>query len=374
MNNKDSLKEHTVRKFIEWLFQVKTTEKVMIKGSLTVFAILASGKWLLPILLSQLNAVLPAQFHTIVEQIDALSKFVFTACLIALLIGIYIAVRRFKQESAEASRKRVIVIEGRGLRDDDGSPLLDAVPASLIGQRIPILLDLRQRQDGKIINPAQLLGEIHAVHNIVRQQKASHDRRDLTIAYGGLTSVPFTFLTGVLFDDESPVLVWDWDPTIESWRAIENQEDDDNEKFISNGIDDIKSAAEVVLAISFSYLVSNESIATSFSQPIVSLRMPDIRSGAHWSLEKQRRLSSEFLEFVKALGNKGVKKIHLVMAAPNSVVFNFGRRYDKRNFPELVAYQYENGQCQAYPWGIAMPVAATQTSSIVCVDHSKSVI
>jgi hypothetical protein len=52
-----------------------------------------------------------------------------------------------------------------------------------------------------------------------------------------------------------------------------------------------------------------------------------------------------------------LKRIHVVMAAPNSVVFNFGRRYDKRNLPELVVYQYERGQQPAYPWGVLMPVA-----------------
>lgn len=35
----------------------------------------------------------------------------------------------------------------------------------------------------------------------------------------------------------------------------------------------------------------------------------------------------------------GVKVIHLILAAQNSVVFNLGRRYDKRNVPDIVVYQ-----------------------------------
>jgi hypothetical protein len=58
----------------------------------------------------------------------------------------------------------------------------------------------------------------------------------VTLVYDGLTPVPFTFLSGVVFDGE--------------------------------GLDEIKSAKEVVLAVSVSYPVRSEYIATTFSHPV----------------------------------------------------------------------------------------------------------
>ena len=62
---------------------------------------------------------------------------------------------------------------------------------------------------------------------------------------------------------------------------------------------------------------------------------------------------------------KGARRIHLVLAAPNSVVFRLGRSYDKRNLPPVVVYQFENGSLPAYPSGVDTPVAGASRATIV---------
>ncbi|MFK7997385.1 MAG: SAVED domain-containing protein [Granulosicoccus sp.] len=87
------------------------------------------------------------------------------------------------------------------------------------------------------------------------------------------------------------------------------------------------SVSNVVLSVSFSYLASTASIVSSFAHPIVSLTMQNAPLSDHWSLDKQRRLSQDFTNVIKSLTARAVKRIHLAMAAPNSIVFHFGGRY-----------------------------------------------
>ena len=127
----------------------------------------------------------------------------------------------------------------------------------------------------------------------------------------------------------------------------------------------LEASEEAVLAVAFSYPISSEDLASTFSAPVVNMALDGLSSDAHWSQSKQNRLAQEFMETIKSLSARGVKQIHLVLAAPNSVVFTFGRRYDKRNLPEIIVYQYERGQSPAYPWGVRMPVAGRERAEVV---------
>ena len=126
----------------------------------------------------------------------------------------------------------------------------------------------------------------------------------------------------------------------------------------------MQEAAQAVLAIAFSYPVDEADLKTTFSYRVVRLTLDGMSSDAHWSKQKQNRLAQKFLEVVKQLSAQGIRRIHLVMAAPNSVVFTFGRRYDKRNLPEIVVYQYDRGKSPAYPWGVVMPVSGVERPSV----------
>jgi hypothetical protein len=269
---------------------------------------------------------------------------------------------RFQRENAAVKRKKVIVIEGRGLRDDDGSPLEAAVPDTIAGHRIPIKLDLRQRKDGIVKDPDSLLPEIEVTRRAVQQYSASTDRQDLTIVYGGLTPVPFTFLTGVVLDDEGQIVTMDWDRTQEKWRSLNG--DDDGVRFDVEGLDGVANSHEVVLAVSGSYPVLTENIKTTFEFPVVRMTLTDLTS-SHWSQAKQNALAEQFLNVAKALEGSGAQTIHLILAAQNSVAFNLGRRYDKRNLPNVIVYQFERGEEVKYPWGVRMPTSSQRMPEIV---------
>lgn len=355
--------DNFLTKLIDWWFRITTIERYLIGTGVGLLIAIFGG---VPLLLQFLRFVLGAvpegivRFEAELETIDVL---IFGVALLLIVVGIAFAIARFIGEAGAQSKLRNIVVEARGLRDDDGNPLVDTVAKHQKGSVVPILLDLRNRLDGRVIAPESALHEITSMHRSVLQNKKGGDRSDLTTIYGGLTSVPYTFLTGVLLDDEGSIITYDWDRVLEDWRKIEGP--DDGAQFNVDGFEAIGGAPEVVLATGFSYPIQDKDLATTFDLPRVRLTLNGMSSDGHWSQQKQNRLAQEFLEVVKSLAAKGVKRVHLVLAAPNSVVFTFGRRYDKRNLPEIIVYQYQRGEPIAYPWGVSMPVAGLDDAKVM---------
>ncbi|MEM5585788.1 SAVED domain-containing protein [Roseibium sp. AS2] len=348
----------SIREFVKFLFRPRGFEGKIAVACVPVLVTLLGWNWVV-------KATIRDEYSVEVGSTNVLPEWVQWP-LVALFVAIFvfcvwIGWKRFSRENELRDRKKVIVIEGRGLRDDDGSPLTAAVPSEIIGHRIGIMLDLRQRKDGVIVDPGDLLNEVDAGRRTIQQHSKHGDAQDVTLVYGGLTPVPMTFLTGVIFDDEGKIVVMDWDRNREAWRSLDSG--DDGQRFKMEGFQDFSSAAEVVLAVSASYQVRPENIATTFDLPVVGLSLPDLNS-SHWSQGKQNALAGQFLEAAKFLEAKGVTTIHLLLAAQNSVVFNLGRRYDKRNLPSLIVYQYEASNEKKYPWGVRMPVRGETTPSI----------
>lgn len=286
--------------------------------------------------------------------------------LALILFGLVWESIRFAREERGLAKKRVIVLEVRGLRDTSGTPLSEAIPPSIEGRRESLLVNLRQRsQDGVITDPTAAVSELASLPKELERRFSEGDRRDTALVYGGLAPVPLTFLTGVLVDDEAPVVAMDWDRHQQRWRSLDGE--DDERRFEIVGLQQMPiDATSAVLAVSFSYEVDRSGIASKFPNlPFVEMRLPGGTPDAHWSVEKQRALGQQFLNTVIALANRGVTQIHLFLAAQNSVVFQLGRLYDKRNLPAVVVYQYQPEHSPPFPWGIAMPVAGRLTAEVV---------
>lgn len=334
----------------------------MIGGSLALITAVYAGPRLLEVILRVALGAVPEGFLQAQRSLDLVDGWILAICTGLLLVGVGLAVARYRSDAKLRSNKRNVVIEARGLRDDDGNPLADAVANDHEGAVTPIILDLRNRLDGQVIKPENAIAEIAAAHRSVLQHKKDGDRASITTIYGGLTSVPYTFLTGVLLDDEGEILTYDWDRAQEAWRKIGGEDDG-----ASFSVDDFESVTEpeVVVAVGYSYPVADNDLATTFKFPIIRMTLANMSSDAHWSQKKQHRLAQDFFETAKQLSANGVKRIHLVLAAPNSVVFTFGRRYDKRNLPEVIVYQYQRGQVPAYPWGVLMPVAGIERPQVI---------
>ncbi|RWJ00141.1 SAVED domain-containing protein [Mesorhizobium sp.] len=354
--------DFVIRSAAGWFFRARNAESWIFRGAVAVLIAIHGANWAFSYSGPIWGTPGTVEIGTAGTIPDGILWGVTMVCALLMIGSAVWAWRRYSDEQERLSRKKVFVIEGRGLRDDDGSPLKAAVPDSIIGTRMDYLLDVRQRKDGLIVEPEDLLQPIGTMKTWLHQAQKGNDRSDLTTVYGGLTAVPLTFLTGVLLDDEGDVVVMDWDRTASRWRLLDGS--DDGLRFQITGIEEAGSAREVVLAISASYTVKSEDLATTFTHPVVRMTLRDSQS-SHWSQARQSALADQFLGILKQLDAMGVDRIHLVLAAQNSVVFNLARRYDKRNLPKLIVYQYERAQEARYPWGIEMPVAGAPAARVV---------
>ena len=352
---------HFIRSFTDWLFRPRHPAVYLVRGAIALLFLLIAG-W-------AFSVSIPTQYGSFSIRFDSEggTPALVSYSLLLLAIGLFVfAFVWHRTDQKRILRKKVIVVEARGLRDTGGTPLHEALPEKLEGHRDPVLLDLRQNvKDGVIIDPSAALDKLISLPTDLKRRESDHDRRDITYVYGGLASVPFTFLTGVLMDDEGPIVVMDWDRHTEKWRALDG--DDDGERFTIIGNDAVQSCPmEIALAISVSYRVDLSGVRQKVvDMPVVEMVLASGSPDCHWSEDKQKALGQQFLDLVIALGNHGVQHVHLFLAAQNSVVFRFGRLYDKRNLPKIIAYQYQREETPPYPWGIRMPVSGIEKPELI---------
>ncbi|QIK39391.1 hypothetical protein [Pontivivens nitratireducens] len=159
--------DNFLTKLIDWWFRVTTIERFLIGTGVGLLIAIFGG---VPLILEFLRFVLGAlpegvvRFETALETIDVL---IFGVALLLIAAGLAFATVSFVGEARARSKLRNMVIEARGLRDDDGNPLADKVAKHQKGTVVPVLLDLRNRLDGLVIAPERALQEITSMHRSV---------------------------------------------------------------------------------------------------------------------------------------------------------------------------------------------------------------
>lgn len=307
---------------------------------------------------------------------DTLAVVTFVGLFLSALLiigGLIWEMYRQRQEKKRLDRLRVIVIEQLSLKNAPTSPLSKALPGRFEGHVEEIMYDVRDRViDNAITDPPAVLSEILSLKSDVVRRTAGRDRADVSVVYGGRMAVPFTFVTGVLLGDEGNITVFDWDRKPGGgWKEL--LEDDDHERFQISGLAQA-TTEQVVLAISVSYPIVASDIATAFSGlPVVTMQIPSQSSDLHWSMKKQGEWSMQVLQVFKTLAAQGVKRVHLILAAPNSVSFEFGRRHDEALLPDTVIYAYTKDRTPAYPWGIRIPRPGINQAEVIWAKASASV-
>ena len=358
--------KHLIKSLIDWVFRRRSLALFMMRVGLAFFVLAFGAGWVLDVSLPFRDGSVRVIFYSSGGTPIVLVYLAAGVGFCLIVAGLIWEFIRYGTERKRLDRKRVIVIEARGLRDTSGTPLFDSIPKNLEGRRDSFLVDIRQRiKDGEITAPEAALEDVVSLPSNLRQRENDLDRRDVTLVYGGLTPVPFTFLTGVLIDDEGMVFIFDWDRHVGTWRQLDDT--DDGRRFKTAGLDNVPyGTREIALAVSVSYGVNTDDVRAKVGEiPVVALDLEGGSPDCHWSEEKQRALGKQFLDTVISLGNLGIQRIHLFLAAQNSVVFRFGRLYDKRNLPEVVVYQFQKSVTPPYPWGVLMPVCGINKPIVI---------
>lgn len=363
--------DYSVRRLIDWFVRPRSRGILLIKSGAGIIIAFLGGGWLAGIDLSFPDFTIEA---TLEAPGGLPALLIYAICVVALVlifVGCVMEIFSYTDERTTLARRKTVVIEARGLRDFAGTPLIQCLPTTYPRKREEVLLDLRQRiHDSEISEPAPLLEVVENLPRSVHQHESGRDRADIVRVYGGLAAVPLTFLTGTVLDDEISIDVYDWDRHESRWRPLDAA--DDGDRLTTHGLTHIPEGTfEAVLAISISYQSDRDAIATTFPDfPAIYSELGEVSSDAHWSEEKQVALGRQFLDTAKNLAERGVMKLHLILAAPNSIVFRFGRLYDKRNLPAVSVYQYERRPYPHYPWAIAMPVSGKRWGQIERPNHT----
>lgn len=354
-----NLLEFVVRLWAEWTFRRRSIGMALVNAGLTFIGVLIAG-FAINFALPTSEGVVRFSFSSDAGLGSGVTLGLIGVGVVLILFGVW----RIQKEWGLADRRRVVAIELRGLRDWSGPPLMDGIPQSIEGRREPIAIDLRQGvNDGEIVSPEAALGRLHALRSRVETIENGLDRRDISYVVGGLGSVPFTFLLGVLVDDEIPITIMDWYRDGLRWRELD--EPDDGKRFAVIGLDQARGARVIAVAISSSYTVETDAIRAKLSNvPVVRLDLDGRSTNSHWSTAKQAALAAQFRETILELANTGAKQIHLFFAGPSSLVLRFGMTYDKRNLPALTVYQFDQSVSPPFPWAIEMPVAGKQAASV----------
>jgi hypothetical protein len=164
----------------------------------------------------------------------------------------------------------------------------------------------------------------------------------------------------MLIDDESHLHLYDWDRSAKCWRALDGA--DDSVRFLPpEGVPPVGAAEDALLIVEASYVVNQADVTASLasSLPIVRLRIEKPLADRFWSEQKQAALAAQFRNAVQQLSATGVRRLHLVVAAPASLSVRLGMCYDRRLLPDVTVYQFEKGLSKPYPWGVQMPTVGT---------------
>lgn len=367
--------EHLCVSAIDWLFRRRSIALYVMRIGLVCIVASSVGPSAFDIVVRVLFELNVIKFDSIGLEIPPSIRYVVLGIgSILIVTGLTLEKQRRQEERKREERKKIIVIEVRGLRDTTGDSLVDAVSQKFLGHRDQLLIDLRQGiKDGEIVAPEVALRELISLPTELKRRERGLDRNDLTTVFGGLASVPYMFLAGVLIDDECAVTVYDWDRHDGTWHEL--NQPDDHQRFERSGLHEVPdTATEIALSVSVSYSIKPQDIRDKISNiPIVNLHLSEKSVDNHWSEAKQIALGAKFLDTLIGLAAKDIRRVHLFLAGPNSLVFRFGRLYDKRNLPEIAVYQYKKATALKYPWGILMPVSGIDEPILLTDDRSQVV-
>ncbi|USX13085.1 SAVED domain-containing protein [Oxalobacteraceae bacterium OTU3CAMAD1] len=345
---------------IDWIFRVRTMGALLLKGGLLLLIGIAAVDFAFQVNYRDKESSLNLQFGTGGALPDSIVYIVVGIAALLLISGIYVLWRDDRRERLQL----LIVVEVRGLNGTVDTPSVKAVKTKFRGNRHPVVVDFRPSRNGELVNPELMLSKIEGMKLTVDTLSQGRDKSDVFVAVGGIAAVPAMFLVGKMFEDESHTDLYDWDRDLKCWKMIDRP--DDGKRVLPLVVPTLSPAdTEIVLAVSASYPVDDVSVAAAFpglSVAQLSVDTPQVNS--YWSEVAQQAFAAAFRDSIQQLMGLGIRRIHLVLAGPVSLVVRMGSMYDDRLHPELIVYQYEKSSTPPYPWGVVMPTHGSPRPTI----------
>ena len=152
----NSHRDHLIRSAINWVFRKRDPGVRLIRGGLWALVVVVAG--------TVLSISVPTPYGdislSVIRNGSGSTLFVWLLAAVAVACMVVGAVWVIRDQK-RAGRKKVVVIEGRGLRDLGGRALADAVPDAVEGHRQQIHSDVRESvEDGVIRHPEAALPKL----------------------------------------------------------------------------------------------------------------------------------------------------------------------------------------------------------------------
>lgn len=280
---------------------------------------------------------------------DWLNNSAFGVGLLMVIVGSILLYRTALNGFKRDERKRILAVQLIGLNDVVQPPMVDAIPTECVGQRRPLMIDVRELLKGGF-RVAEAVDEVSRISSRLRSEITGMAVEDFTVYAGGLAPVPLLFLFGNMLEDESFIHWMDWQRDEKKW--ISTKHGIPCTSWASPNVSNV-SACEIVLVVPVSYPITDDVLSRGFPDKHVLRWGP--QQWLHGKVIDEDSISEiciAFRNLLIMLTEQGIKHIHLVLAAPSALSIRLGNSYDARNMPPLVVYQYESASQNPYPWGV----------------------
>lgn len=274
--------------------------------------------------------------------------------------GFWIGIRDWATVRRKNSRKKNIIIELRGLSATLNQSLRSSISKTMTGQVEEVLVEIGQHVTAG--TPSELekaLEKVNNIHSRIETAIAGKDSGDISIHAGTVAPTPFQFLFGVILDDEFGPNVWEYERLKNEWQKLDQN---DPSIVVNEHIDPSISSqdTEVVVAISATFVVLDSTIANTWPNlKVAKIENPTAAPSSIWTEADQILIVDSFLRVMALLKNRGIKKVHLALAASPSICLRLGRHFDQRNLPEVTVYQFDRS-LDRYTWGVEIASIGTQ--------------
>lgn len=295
---------------------------------------------------------------------EIISIFATLISFLMILTGLYMGIVDWSANHRRNARLKNIVIELRGLDGAVNTSLKEKITSECPGQVEEVLIDIRSHVGAETKH--ELERAVEKVNNIrsrIETAVAGKAREDISIHAGMIAPVPFQFLIGAILDDEFNPKLWEFERFCGEWQPLDNN---DPTIPILDSLDSVElvNESEVVLAISATYKISDETLLSTWpNHKIVRINVDTPTPNSLWTESDQIMIGKSYVEVMAKLHNNGIKKVHLALAASPSISLRLGRHSDQRNFPEITVYQY-NPKKKQYTWGINLPIDEDHQSKV----------
>ncbi|MFN9476501.1 SAVED domain-containing protein [Acidovorax sp.] len=353
--------QQIVNRLLDWYTRPRSVGLALLKHGVVLAGVTLASDWALKLALQSDNENWSFSFGT-GQGLPSWVTIPFSFLAFGLIVT---GAGTLIWDSLRERRRRLVVIELRGLHSSPDTPAVSKVLPAFRGDRRHLLIDFRPQGQDARVDTDYMLEQMASLKPTLQSLTNGVDKRDVQVAVGGLAAVPALCLAGMLLDDESHVHLYDWDRSARNWRGLDGI--DDSIRFQPlEGLDTASNLPEAVLVVEASYAINAADIAQTFGESVsvVRLRVSEPLADRFWSEQKQNAMAAQFRDAVQQLQAQGVRKIHLVAAAPASLSIRLGMGYDRRLHPELIVYQFERGLPKAYPWGLRMPTAGIAMSIV----------